>query len=252
MSEAHSSMLKPVKDPSTELATALLTHYSFDLSGYSASELIRRWKNQYPIEWLHIAVIEALYQGRYKAVSVQQILNFWHRRGQATYHFNMEFERLICSKFPESLTSIPTPVLYPAKKIATPVEKTNYHLASSSANPEPSPPKATRDYSQRALPPLKVVREAETQLASEDTQEIATSATHNAANTEPTQAESELQPSFQPESQLQANSPVYPASNRPQRLLPVGVNHRAIGQFTPEKSDRTESFASKLKAMSGG
>ncbi|MDZ8050069.1 MAG: hypothetical protein RMX68_031180 [Aulosira sp. ZfuVER01] len=251
MSEAHSSMLKPVKDPSTELAMALLTHYSFDLSGYSASELIRRWKNQYPIEWLHIAVIEALYQGRYKAVSVQQILNFWHRRGQATYHFNMEFERLICSKFPESLTSIPTPVLYPAKKIATPVEKTNYHLASSSANAEPSTTKADRGYSQKQLPPLKVVRETERPLANEDTEEVATSSTPSVSHADITPVDSE-QPNLKPENSLQAHSPAYPASNRPQRLLPVGVNHRAIGQFTPEKSDRTESFASKLKAMSSG
>ena len=88
------------------MAAALLVHYSFDLSGYSASELVNRWQSQYPIDWLHLAVIEALYQGRYKAISVQQILAFWQRRGQAIYHFNMEFERLICSKFPESLNSI--------------------------------------------------------------------------------------------------------------------------------------------------
>nr|WP_256973573.1 hypothetical protein [Nostoc sp. T09] len=251
MSEAHSSMLKPVTDTSNDLATALLTHYSFDLSGYSVSELIRRWKHHYPLEWIHIAVIEALYQGRYKAVSVQQILNFWQRRGQATYHFNMEFERLICSKFPESLTSISTPVLYPAKKITT-VEKTNYHLASSSVNSDPSPTKVDRDYSQKKLAPLKVVREAEMQLASKGTEGVVVSSTPTAINAATTQVDSELQPSLKTENSLQADSPVSPASNKPQQLLSDGVNHRAIGQFTPDKSDRTESFTSKLKAMSGG
>ncbi|OUL21456.1 hypothetical protein BV378_26830 [Nostoc sp. RF31YmG] len=245
-------MLKPVTDTANDLATALLTHYSFDLSGYSVSELIRRWKHHYPLEWIHIAVIEALYQGRYKAVSVQQILNFWQRRGQATYHFNMEFERLICSKFPESLTSISTPVLYPAKKITT-IEKTNYHLASSSVNTDPSPTKVDRDYSQKKLAPLKVVREAETQLTSKDTEDVVLSSAPSATNAAMTQGDSELlQPSLKPENSLELNSPVSPVNNKPQQLLPAGVNHRAIGQFTPDKSDRTESFTSKLKAMSGG
>jgi hypothetical protein len=233
MSETHSSMLKPVTDNSIDLATALLTHYSFDLSGYGASELIRRWQTHFPIEWLHLAIIEALYQGRYKAVSVQQILNFWQRKGQATYHFNMEFERLICSKFPESLTSISTPFLYPAKKNAT-VDKTNFHLAP--ANPDPPPTKVDRDYNQRKLAALKVVRQEETPLRSKNTVE--------ASDTELTPVDSESQPS------PKSNSPVTQASTQPKQLLPAGANHDPIGQFTPEKSDRTESFTSKLKAIS--
>ncbi|BAY22430.1 hypothetical protein NIES2100_21930 [Calothrix sp. NIES-2100] len=229
MSEAHSSMLTPVTDNYADLATALLTHYSFDLSGYSASELIRRWQANYPIEWLHIAVIEALYQGRYKAVSVQQILNFWHRRGQATYHFNMEFERLICSKFPESLTSIHTPVLYPAKKSVSP-ENNNYHLSSASG--EPSPTKVERDYSQRKLAPVKVMREVEQPpVISEDTEEAVAYAT-----IPPVAA---VSPSHQAQS-----------DHKSQRLLPSSASHHPIGQFTPDTSDRTESFTSKLKAMS--
>jgi len=223
MSEANSSMVTPVTDTSTDLATALLTHYSFDLSGYSVSELIRRWQTHYPVDWLHIAVIEALYQGRYKAVSVQQILNFWHRRGQATYHFNMEFERLICSKFPESLTSSPSPVLYPAKKNPT-IEKTSYHL--SSATDDPSPTRVNREYNQRQLASVKVVQEQET---GEDTQAVVP----------------DLQIGLQPD------YAVSPASNQPARLLPAAANHSPIGQFTPETSDRTDSFTSKLKAMSG-
>ncbi|MBV6627739.1 MAG: hypothetical protein KI793_33245 [Rivularia sp. (in: Bacteria)] len=85
------------------LAVSLLTHYSFDLGGYSASELVKRWENQYPSNWVHLAIIEALYQGRYKAVSAQQILTLWLKRNHPSYHFNMEFERLICNKLPEDL-----------------------------------------------------------------------------------------------------------------------------------------------------
>jgi hypothetical protein len=82
----------------------LLAHYSFDLGGYTAIELVEHWSSQYPAAWLQAAVVEALYQGRYKAVSVDQILTFWHRRGEPRYHFSHEFERIICSKLPKSLT----------------------------------------------------------------------------------------------------------------------------------------------------
>ncbi|BAY64795.1 hypothetical protein NIES22_48950 [Calothrix brevissima NIES-22] len=227
MSEAHSSMLTPVTDNYADLATALLTHYSFDLSGYSASELIKRWQTNYPIDWLHIAVIEALYQGRYKAVSVQQILNFWQRRGQATYHFNMEFQRLICSKFPESLTSIPTPILSPAKKSLSP-ENNHYHLASADVSGLPS--QLDREYSQRKLTSVKALQEAQQPVVREDRVEVASRAVPPVAA---------VQPSIQPENNY-----------REQRLLPSSASHHPIGQFTPETSDRTESFTSKLKAMS--
>ncbi|MGV0103706.1 hypothetical protein NSTCB13_02331 [Nostoc sp. DSM 114160] len=121
-------MLTTLPDTSANLAIALLINYSFDLGGYSANELVERWQTQYPLNWLHLAVIEALYQGRYKAVSVQQILVFWQRRDQATYHFNMEFERMICSKFPQNLTSSTAPALPPAKKKPTVEQVTSPQL----------------------------------------------------------------------------------------------------------------------------
>ncbi len=79
-----------------EFAVALLVHYSFDLGGYTAGELIDHWLKDYSATWVCQGVVEALYQGRYKAVSVEQILVFWNRRGQPLYHHNHEFERLIC------------------------------------------------------------------------------------------------------------------------------------------------------------
>lgn len=81
-------------------AAALLIHYSFDLCGESVSTLIKRLSNACQSGWVRLAVIEALYQGRYKAISVEQILAFWHRRGQPVCHFNLEFERIVCSKIP--------------------------------------------------------------------------------------------------------------------------------------------------------
>lgn len=89
-------MLIQALDTTADFTVKLLIQYSFDLGGYTASELIERWLNNYPAMWIRLAVIEALYQGRYKAISVEQILAFWYRRGQAVHHFNNEFERLIC------------------------------------------------------------------------------------------------------------------------------------------------------------
>ncbi|MEG4498390.1 hypothetical protein QUB05_15040 [Microcoleus sp. F10-C6] len=85
-------------------AAALLVHYGFDLGGKKAEKLAGEWLTKYPGYWLRLAVVEALYQGRYKAVSVGQLLSMWHRIGQPLYHFNREFERLVCNNFPQNLT----------------------------------------------------------------------------------------------------------------------------------------------------
>ena len=81
-------------------AASLLVHYSFDISGDTVEELVGEWLTIYPAYWLRLAVVEALYQGRYKTVSVEHLLAMWQRRGQPLYHFNHEFERLVCSSFP--------------------------------------------------------------------------------------------------------------------------------------------------------
>lgn len=94
-------MNKAAQDTALESAAALLTHYSFDLGGYSTGELIAQWLLEYPAAWVRLATIEALYQGRYKAVSVTHILACWKRRNQALYHFNHEFERLVTSQLPK-------------------------------------------------------------------------------------------------------------------------------------------------------
>ena len=84
----------------------LLNHYGFELMGNTAKELINQWLKQYNPLWLRLAVVEALYQGRYKAISVEQILYFWSRKGNPNFHFTHEFERLICRKLPRYLNSL--------------------------------------------------------------------------------------------------------------------------------------------------
>lgn len=106
MSEQGKSSIGINNDAAANVAAWLLANYYFDLRGYQACELVESWLNHYPGNWLRLAVIEALYQGRYKAVSVEQILMIWQRRNQALYHFNYEFETLICSKLPPELTQM--------------------------------------------------------------------------------------------------------------------------------------------------
>lgn len=97
----------------TDLAASLLRHYSFELGIYSIEQLLARWRQRYSHAWIPFAIVEALYQGRYKAVSVEQILALWQRRGHACYHFNHEFERLVCDRFPRDLVPHPQPIELP-------------------------------------------------------------------------------------------------------------------------------------------
>ncbi|MEH2382595.1 MAG: hypothetical protein V7K27_27535 [Nostoc sp.] len=241
-------MLTTLPDTSANLAIALLINYSFDLSGYSANELVERWQTQYPLNWLHLAVIEALYQGRYKAVSVQQILVFWQRRDQATYHFNMEFERMICSKFPQRLTSFAAPALPPGQKNPT-VEKVT--------SPQLPPAKIGNGYQQSNTATLQLKSsESKTSLSEEEGKQE--DRDHKTVLKSPPSGKftssATLQLSAVSQRQTSQESPppsASPLHHKRAKLLPPAAIHAPIGQFTPEKSDRSESFTSKLKAMSG-
>jgi hypothetical protein len=92
-------------DSAIAYAVILLRHYGFELRGYTPEELVNLWLKTYQANWIRLAVIESLYRGRYKAVSVEQILTIWLRRGQPIHRFNGEFERLISRKLPKNLTS---------------------------------------------------------------------------------------------------------------------------------------------------
>lgn len=73
----------------------LIKYYGFDLNGYKVRELIVKWTKIYPHNWLPLGVTEAIYQGRLKAISVEQILNVWLKKGCINQSFNYEFCRLI-------------------------------------------------------------------------------------------------------------------------------------------------------------
>ncbi|MEI6427246.1 MAG: hypothetical protein WCO45_02490 [Pseudanabaena sp. ELA607] len=93
------------------MVLALLKYYSFDLGDYTVADLARAWQ-RYDSEWVRHAVIECLYRGRYKAVSVHQILQQWTRRGEPLYHYGKDFERFICHDVPLQMRQASDNLLY--------------------------------------------------------------------------------------------------------------------------------------------
>jgi hypothetical protein len=146
-------MLTQAWNSTADSAVALLLHYIFDLGGHNARELVERWLKFYPANWVRLAAIEALYQGRYKAISVEQILSIWQRRGQIQPHFNCEFERLVCGNIQPRLSGKQNVPLLPAVHsqpiaIAPITAKSNGHSArdySETKTAEFSPPKQPTD-----------------------------------------------------------------------------------------------------------
>jgi hypothetical protein len=95
-------MTELTKNPVLSDSAALLLGYGFDLGVFEVDELVSYWSSNYPPHWLRAAILEALHQGRYKAISVGQILVIWRRRGQPLPHYSYEFERAVSSRFPAS------------------------------------------------------------------------------------------------------------------------------------------------------
>lgn len=97
--------MESIRDRAAIEAIALLKYYGFDLLNHTADVFVAEWATVVPASWIRLAVLEALYQGRYKAISVAQLLTLWQRRNAPVQHFSFEFERLVCSSLPE----IPVP-----------------------------------------------------------------------------------------------------------------------------------------------
>ena len=87
-------------------AATLLESYRFELGAHDSRQWVSLWLESYRPSWIRDAVIEALYQGRYKSRSVRQILDLWQRRGQPIRHVTHEFESAVCREFGE--VKIPT------------------------------------------------------------------------------------------------------------------------------------------------
>jgi hypothetical protein len=99
-------MTELTQDLSLAQARSLIDSYAFDLGRNHAEKLLECWLGMYHANWIRLATIEALYLGRYKAISIEQILNVWLRIGTPNPHFTYEFERLICRKLPKHLCDL--------------------------------------------------------------------------------------------------------------------------------------------------
>lgn len=138
--EPQKSSLSQADRVSVLHAADLLHYYNFDLQGFSVEQLLTRWLTSCPADWVRLAVIEALYQGRYKAISVEQILVLWYRREQVICHFNGEFERLVTNRVPHrtELDAELSPLLPPA----VPPSGSPRPIQSPMPAPTPSPKSA--------------------------------------------------------------------------------------------------------------
>lgn len=116
----------------TEAIYKLLTSYSFDVEAYQIEAVITDWLTEFGPVWVSHAITEALYQGRYKLVSVDQILKLWQRRGQPIRHFNREFESIILGQ------TLLYPTSYGDGSEASSIRRTG-PPASSAASTTPQP-----------------------------------------------------------------------------------------------------------------
>ncbi|MGB3312446.1 MAG: hypothetical protein WA939_04415 [Nodosilinea sp.] len=112
-----------------ETVYQLLISYSFDAESYQIKAIVADWLTEFGPIWVSHAITEALYQGRYKLISIDQILKLWQRRGQPIRHFNREFESIILGQT----------LLYSTGYSDRP-DPSTLRRTTTSASPQPAPP----------------------------------------------------------------------------------------------------------------
>ncbi len=116
-------MVNPSASPEATPILQLLADYSFDTDNCRTETVVAGWLQQFDAAWVSQAITEALYQGRYKLVSVEHILQLWQRRGHPLRHFNREFESIILGQTllcPPPLPDVSRPALVKPLAQATP------------------------------------------------------------------------------------------------------------------------------------
>lgn len=207
-------------DSATEQIVALLSCYGFELAGKFPQEIVLEWLEKYSALWLRLAVIEALYLGRYKAISVEQILTGWTRRGTCIVHFNHDFESIICHRLPQDFSTTAPP-------------KPKQNLSNVSRLVKPTP--------QRVTSPSPLLQESPVPLNFKEqvasTVTTAATSTHRRFNGQK-MGTSTVEPSIA----AAASVPISP----PERETPPDYP-ASIGQFTPSLD--VSDFYFKLKAV---
>jgi hypothetical protein len=133
-------MKNPTISPEALQLCNLLKEYSFDVEAHMTEAVIEAWLQEFDLIWISHAITEALYQGRYKLVSVEQILRLWQRRGHPIRHFNREFETIILGQsllcYPQATQSTEPKALLP-KTLAT-EQSADAEILQSPSQPQPS------------------------------------------------------------------------------------------------------------------
>jgi hypothetical protein len=80
--------------------TIVIELYGLELDGHQVDILVASWLQKYDNSWIIKAIVESLYRGRYKIVSVDNILRDWQRLGRPRYNFTPEYEREILQNLP--------------------------------------------------------------------------------------------------------------------------------------------------------
>jgi hypothetical protein len=125
----------------------LLSSYSFEITEANIDELIFFWLSLYPSKWVVAAIVEAIYQGRYKVESVSRILNSWGVRGYPMHHFDYDFADVVCKKL-ANLSNANVSLTYPQRHAAM------ESIPSTTPNTQPSfktEPSATAEAPKRQI-----------------------------------------------------------------------------------------------------
>jgi hypothetical protein len=85
----------------------LLNTYGFDLDRARVETVVVTWLEKYEIEDIIKAIVESIYQHRYKAVSVSNMLAMWQRNGRVRVLHGVEYRNSITEKLPPPPAPIP-------------------------------------------------------------------------------------------------------------------------------------------------
>lgn len=85
---------------------AFLEYYSFDLELGPVESWLQEWAKVASPTWIRAALLEALYQGRYKAASVEHLLQRWSSRGQPRLSYDRDFVRKVWPAVYQPITTL--------------------------------------------------------------------------------------------------------------------------------------------------
>jgi hypothetical protein len=122
-----------------EFVTTAIEHYGLELEDDRVDTVILMWFQTYDPAWVVKALVEALYRGRYKVKSVDNILRDWQRRGSPFYKFTPDYEREILHSL---RLNIDSPVTLLPSVIPTSVD---IAVRPRAVDPPPSPERERLD-----------------------------------------------------------------------------------------------------------